>query len=573
VSSLTSVLEKIWLQLSQKRKRELILVLILSIFCSLAESISIAALIPFISYFVNPELYAFNNFFKIIFNYLSIGSKNEIFGAVSFLFICAVVISGYFKIKHLTLSTLVTQKITSDFRIKIFNFLLNQDFKYYFTHGSKDVLSNLSQKSGSFAVIIFNAINILNALLISTAIIIVLILNEPFYTPIIIFSIIIFFYTIFKIRSNAILKKGQRVNVNQNIIIDVFENTVGYLPEIIIYNLKKFYSSFLSKLSKETANASADIVKIGMTPRIYLETFVLVFIIGFIFFSGLADRAIETNITYLAILAFGAQKALPLINSVYNCSVAIKGSTPTVLSFLDILQKGKEEIIEDKQYDHLKFLNSIEIKKVSFQYSENLPKILKDITVEIKRGEKIAIKGETGSGKSTFINIISGLLSPTHGSIFVDGVKLNSQNIKNWQKNISIVPQNIFLNDSTILENIAIAEHENDINFERAKNSAKIAHIDNFIEKLPNKYHEKVGERGVRLSGGQRQRIGIARALYRDSKLLILDEPTNALDTETEIRLMDSIINLKKNITIIMISHSDNTLKYFNKIIDLKKSN
>ena len=139
------------------------------------------------------------------------------------------------------------------------------------------------------------------------------------------------------------------------------------------------------------------------------------------------------------------------------------------------------------------------------------------------------------------------------------------------QKNLAIVPQTVFLNDSSVLENIAIAHEFNSIDFKKAKNVAKIAQIDAFIESLPNKYNERVGERGVRLSGGQRQRIGIARALYRDAKVIILDEPTNALDFDTESLVMDSITNLSKDTTLIMISHSDSSLRYFDKIIDLDK--
>jgi len=160
-------------------------------------------------------------------------------------------------------------------------------------------------------------------------------------------------------------------------------------------------------------------------------------------------------------------------------------------------------------------------------------------------------------------------LKPTKGKILIDGVEITKKNEINWQKNISIVPQSIFLNDASISENIAIAEHLNEIDLDRVKKSAKLAYIDRFIENLPNKYNEEVGERGVRLSGGQRQRIGIARALYRNSKLIILDEPTNALDAETENLLMNSITNLRGDITVIMISHSNSSLSFFDKVIDL----
>ena len=232
------------------------------------------------------------------------------------------------------------------------------------------------------------------------------------------------------------------------------------------------------------------------------------------------------------------------------------------------IDKMDEHKIAEKK---LKFSNKLEVKNLSFRYNENLPKILNNVSITINKGEKITIKGQTGSGKSTLVNIISGLLDPLEGKIIVDDKEINSLNKNSWQRNFAIVPQTVFLSDSSILENIAIGYELDEINLEKAKQVAKIAQIDSFIEKLPNQYYQKVGERGVRLSGGQRQRIGIARALYRDASIVILDEPTNALDKETENLVMDSISSLGKDITLIMISHSNNLLQYFDQVIDLDK--
>ena len=564
-----NILRRIISYLDTKRKRELVLVLILSVIASLAESVSIALLIPFVSFFVNPELYLFNNFFEKIFNIFGLNSKIEILTLVSLFFVTAVFLSSYIKLKYIKTSNKITDIITSDFRLKIFNFLINQDFSYYFKRGTNEIMSNLTQKTGSFTTIIFASINILNSILVSIGIITILIFNEPFYTPIIITFIALFFLIIFKIRVNSVLKKGQKVNLNQNLMVDIFENSVGYLPEIIIYDLKKFYSSILRKYSQVTAQSFSEIRSIGMIPRVYLEAFILMFVVFFIYISAFTERSVEMNISYLAILAFGAQKCLPLINGIYHLAVNFKGSTPTVLTYLNILESGKKIEIEERIYKNLNFNKSIKLKKISYRYDTKLPNVLNSINIEINKGEKIAIKGETGSGKSTLANIISGLLQPTEGRILIDEVEINNKNKKNWQKNISIVPQIIFLNDSSISENIAIAESLDKIDFKKVKRCAQLAQINTFIESLPNKYNEEVGERGVRLSGGQRQRIGIARALYRNSSLIIMDEPTNALDKDTENLVMESIINQTKDITIIMISHSNNTLKFFDKIIDL----
>jgi ABC-type multidrug transport system fused ATPase/permease subunit len=566
-----NILRRIRTYLSIERKKQLIFVLFLSLLTSIAESISIAALIPFVSFFISPENYLFNSYFKLFFEVFNISDRQSMLNTVSLIFVAVVLLSGFLKIQYLKMTSLVTEKTSSDFRIKIFSFLINQDINYYFKRGSNEILSNLSQKTESFTIIIFSAINIINSIFLTIAIVAVLIFNEPFFTPIIITSIILFFIILFKIKAKTVLQKSEKISLNLNTIIDIFENTIGYLPEIIIYNFKKFYTSYFNKVSEASAQSGAEIRTIKSLPRIYLETFVIVFVVLLVSFSDFTNRAIEINLSYLAILAFGAQKILPQINSVYSLAIGFKSATPNVLAFLNILDEDKKELIEEKDYKILNFKKSIILEKLSFQYDKNSPKIFDNINFEIIKGEKIAIKGETGSGKSTLINVISSLLDPSSGNLLVDGIKINSTNKKNWQKNISIVPQVVFLNDATIFENIAIGLNLNEIDIGKAKKSAKLAYIENFIESLPNKYNEKVGERGVRLSGGQRQRIGIARALYRSSNLLILDEPTNALDLEHENLVMDSLSKLNSGITIIMISHSNNSLKYFDKIIDLNK--
>jgi len=569
--SATSILKKINSHLDNKRKKEVKLVFSYSLLSSLAESVSLVMLIPFVSFFVNPDDYIFNSFFLFFLDFFNITSQKNILAAVSFGFIFLVLISAFIRLKFIRTSNGLTDNLTSDFRIKIFKFLINQNFSYFFKHGSNEIMSNLTQKTDLFFTIIFSIITIINSILITSAVVFVLIINEPFYTPLIMSAIIIFFLFNYKIKSASITRKGMIINKNRDLMVDIFQNAVGYLPEIIVYNIRKLFVANLSKISKEIALYSANAKSVALSPKIYLETFAIIFVIFIVYFSNFSERALEVNISYLAILTYGTQKCLPLINNVYNFSIIFRNVAPSVSGFLRILDDGNKKEISDREYDVLKFEKKIKIENLSYRYDQKLPNILNKINFDITKGEKIAIKGQTGSGKSTLVNIISGLINPSQGEILVDGTLINSENIKNWQKNIAIVPQTVFLTDASILENIAITVDVDSIDIEKVKYSAKIAQIDSFINSLPNKYYEKVGERGVRLSGGQRQRMGIARALYREAKLIILDEPTNALDTETEKLVMDSISKLSKDITLIMISHSDTSLKYFDKTIDLNK--
>jgi len=468
--SALNILKRINVHLNNKRKRQVIYIFILSIFSSLSESISVALLIPFISFFINPETYLFNSFFQNIFDYLDMSDQKDIFLFVSILFVSIVLISGVMRLVYIKNSNKLSDKITSDFRIKIFNFLINQDYSYYFKHGTNEIMSNLTQKTQSFTTIVFAAMNIFNAILILIAVICVLTINEPLYTLIVILTIAIFFTTIFKIKSRSVLKKGQNINLNQNIIVDTFESTVGYLQEVLVYNLRNFFLKTLTKVSKEIAISSSEIRSIGMTPRIYLETFLIISVVLLVYFLNLTERSLLLNISYLAVLAYGAQKCLPLVNSIYNLSISFKSSTPTVLSFLKILDNEKLDL--EKKSDNLELLEfdkEINLEKIFFQYNKSLPPVLNNLNLIINKGEKIAIKGKTGTGKSTLINLILGLVEPTQGKLLIDGTEINSTNKKNWQKNIAIVPQTVFLNNSSILENIALGENFNEINFEKVK--------------------------------------------------------------------------------------------------------
>ena len=431
----TALLKKVVKHFNVERKKQLSFVIIFSIFSSVAELISIALLIPFVGFFLDPNYYLFNDIFKNIFTFFSINTKSEILFFVSLSFVLVVVLSGVIKIIFIKTSNRLTENITSDFRIKIFNFLINQDFSYYYKHGSNEIMSNLSQKTTTFSTIIFSSINIFNSLLISIAIISVLVMNDPIYTPALIFIVLIFFFIAFKLKSKKVVESGKSININQNVFIDIFENAVGYLQEIIIYDLKKLFSKSLDEASKKNAKSLANIRSTGMMPKVYLETSFLIIAVLLIYFLNLSSRTLQENIGYLAILAYGVQRILPQINNIYNLSINFRSVTPTVQNFLDILDGGtrKYNFDENNIKEKITFKNEIILKDICYRYNQQSSNVLNNINLSIKKGEKIAIKGRTGSGKTTLINIISGLLNPVSGSILIDGHNLDNEK-KGWQK-------------------------------------------------------------------------------------------------------------------------------------------
>jgi ATP-binding cassette subfamily B protein len=261
---------------------------------------------------------------------------------------------------------------------------------------------------------------------------------------------------------------------------------------------------------------------------------------------------------------------LPIIQQVYLSWSSILGykfSAIDTLNFLD--QKIPDYYKKDSNYKII-FKSELHLQSVSFRYNRNQKWILKDLNLTIKKGDRIGLIGTTGSGKSTLVDIIMGLLQPESGDVSVDGVKLNDLNLRNWQNIVSHVPQNIYISDNSILENIAFGIPLNNIDQEFVVECVKKARIFDVINAMPLKFDTIVGERGSKLSGGQRQRIGIARALYKRAEVLIFDEATNALDNETETEVMDSINSIDKNITLIMIAHRLSTLDKCNKIINVE---
>ena len=215
------------------------------------------------------------------------------------------------------------------------------------------------------------------------------------------------------------------------------------------------------------------------------------------------------------------------------------------------------------------FAKEIVLDNISFSYSADAQPILQDLSLTIPKGSRIGFIGETGSGKSTLLDIIMGLLQPTSGALKIDGDRIDSSNLRAWQKHVAHVPQSIFLADGTIAENIAFGLPLDQIDEVRVRQAAEQAQIHDIIEKLPNGYQTIVGERGVRLSGGQRQRLGIARAIYKQADVIIFDEATSALDNETEKAVMEAIDQLSNELTILVIAHRLSTLKNCTQIIKL----
>jgi ABC-type multidrug transport system fused ATPase/permease subunit len=285
------------------------------------------------------------------------------------------------------------------------------------------------------------------------------------------------------------------------------------------------------------------------------------------------EGGMVTAIPVLGALALGAQRLLPALQQAYGAYSTIKGSISSFKDVLNLLDQPLPEYADQPPPKPIPFEKEIKLIDLNFCYTEDSPWVLKNINFSLDKGTRIGFIGVTGSGKSTLLDIIMGLLPATSGSIVVDGQFITNENRRGWQAHIAHVPQNIYLSDSTIEENIAFGISKEKIDHQRVEKAAKQAQIAELIEEWVDGYQTFVGERGIRLSGGQRQRIGIARALYKQVDVLIFDEATSALDNETEQVVMKAIGGLERDLTILIIAHRLTTLKGCDQIIKLDKNN
>ena len=560
--------------LSRKRIRQLKFLLVLSILSSCSEIISLAAVIPFLGILANPEnLWRYQIIQKISF-LIGITKPESLLFPVTLIFAFAAIISGVIRLLNIFLSGSISASIGSDISCEAFKRTLYQPYSYHLNRNSSTIIASITTDiSNLIYLILYPLINLMGAILITIGLLITLILinwKVAISTGFIVFFVYsIALYTTIKPISR-ISKKVVKLNRN---LVQVLQEGIGAIRNILLDQTQPIYTKIYFETDQPLRRLDARGFFLSAYPRYLIEP-IGIAIIGLAGYLMVKAGGLDSALPTLGALALGSLRLLPMVQKIYEGCSMPQNAKGSLANLLDILEKPLPSNLLINNTKKITLKNNINCENISFTYSADIPNVVEDLSFTIKKGDFIGIKGETGSGKSTTIDLIMGLITPQKGRIMIDGKNMhsiNSFNINSWQSSIVHVPQNIFLSDSTILENIAFGIPQEDIDRKRIGIATSQAKIDKFIEETPEGYQTRVGERGVRLSGGQLQRIGIARALYREPSFLILDEATSALDNETEKEIMESFYKLRPNITILMISHRTNTLKYCDIIYQLEE--
>ena len=561
--SLLALLKKVISILDNKEKIFFYYLSSAFFFVAIIETFGVVLIIPFIEIASNPEIINSNYQLNLINDFFQFSNTNSfiLFLGISYFFY--LIFSQAFKAVIMYLQLRYTFSLESSISKRLLESYLRQTYSWFLDKHSGDMGKGiLSEVAETIHYSLTPLLGMISQLFLTTLLIILIVLVNPLVALITLLFLLLLNLLIFNKVKNWIKLIGvNKVKHNQRRYKTVVE-AFGAIKEIKLSGIEKIYSNKFSSAANDFSTANSNVQIVSILPKYLLEALSFGFLILFILYNLSLGNNLTEVLPILSMFAFAALRLIPAFQQIFSSLNKINFSTKGLDDILYRLNENKDLKISKKTNNSLQIKNKIEINNLNFVYPNSNRIALNKINLSIQSGKKIGIVGSTGSGKTTLIDILLGLLKPTNGEISLDGNKISKLGLREWQNSIGYVPQNIFLSDKTIAENIAFGLSLEELDIERVKEVCKIASLHNFItEELEQNYFTEVGERGIRLSGGQRQRIGIARALYNNPSLLVLDEATSALDNLTEKVIIESIANHSKNITTIIIAHRLNTIK------------
>jgi ABC-type multidrug transport system fused ATPase/permease subunit len=568
--ALTNSIKRLWLHIEPVRRKQLAILTFLMVLTSFAEVVSIGVVLPFLGVLMAPELLFDRPDVRPIISLLGLTKADQLIFPLTASFITVVLFSGLTKIFLFWYQTRIAFGIGADFSRQIYEKTLYQPYSVHVSRNSSQLISGISTKSNTVIYsVLLPLLIIASSLLILTVILAAFIAVNPLAAALIFGGFGSLYGLILLFTRSRLAKYGAQVNYESTQVIKALQEGLGGIRDVLIDGAQATYSRIYSRADLPLRRAQANIQIISVFPRFLIESLGIVFIALIAYELSKTEAGVSSAIPMLGALAIGAQRLLPVLQQLYLNWSYIRGGQTSLRDVLELLEQPMPDYLEKSEFVPLVFNSSIALKEVSFSYSKNDLPVLRGVNLEIRKGSTSGFIGSTGSGKSTLVDLLMGLLQPSVGVICIDGTQLSNENRHLWRMRIAHVPQHIFLADDTITANIAFGISAEKIDMNRVRDAARQAQISTVIESLENQYDTFVGERGIRLSGGQRQRIGIARALYKCADVLVFDEATSALDNETEETVMKAIEALDKRITILIVAHRLSTLRNCDQIFEV----
>ncbi|MBO6788901.1 MAG: ABC transporter ATP-binding protein [Dinoroseobacter sp.] len=537
----------------------------LMIVAAFAEIVSLGAVLPFVTAIFTPETVANQPTLSPFIERFGLQDTQDFIFAATVLFVSAAISAAILRILFLRLSIRFAYFAGADLGHEIFVRTLYQPYEVHMMRNSADVISGITRKvDGVVSGVLLPVLNFWANTLVFCAILTGMILVNSAVA----LGAIIFFGTAYigitlmvrrRVRISA-----KRISTAQKGVFKSLNEGLAGIRDVLLAGTQNHFATYFRKSDVSLRLAQADIRYLSQFPRFVLEAFAIGSLAIFAYLWVKTAEDPTDALPVFAALAFAGQRMMPALQQGYAAFISAMGSAAILKDVLELVEQPLPPRLStnpDTQAVALPFKRSVAFDAVSYTYPGGSHPVVSEVSLEIPKGARVGIIGETGSGKTTLVDILLGMLPPSSGQIRIDGLPLSASDISGWRANISCVPQLVFLSDTSFLENIALGVKAEDISRERAYLAARQVNLVQAIERYPEKIDAFVGEAGVNLSGGQRQRLGIARALYREAQILVLDEATSALDTMTEREVMEAISSLRTDLTIIMIAHRHSTLR------------
>jgi len=565
-----SLLAQLFQHISYRRRYQFVLMIGLTLVGSIAEVISLGAVVPFIGILTQPEKVFKAPLLSDIVSALHITTPTDLVFPLTVTFAAAAIIAAGLRLLLLWISIRLSNATAADLSAEVYRRTLYQPYSAHVARSSSEIISGITQKVATATSVLTSLVTVVTSTALFLAILTTLFFINPVVATVAISGFGFSYGIIAWLTRRRLKRNSQCIAQQQTLVVKTLQEGLGAIRDVLLDGTQTIYCAAYKNSVLRLQKAIGENQYITLGPRYAMEALGMVLIATFAYTLSYQPGGIGAALPVLGALALGAQRLMPLLQQLYGNWSVVVGSQAELMDVLKLLDQPLPDDAYTRLSGPLEFKDAIRFDNVSFRYSGSGPWILDNFSFSILKGSRIGFVGKTGSGKSTLLDLFMRLLEPTQGKIFVDGHALTSENSRSWQLAVAHVPQNIYLSDATIAENIAFGVKLDEIDFDLVKEAATQAQLSEFIEGSPQGYDAVVGERGVRLSGGQRQRIGIARALYKKAKILIFDEATSALDTDTENAVMAAIDNLNRELTILMVAHRLSTLQNCDLIVQLE---
>lgn len=571
--STRTLLLGIWGHLSRRRRIQLGLLLAAMLASGGAELVSLGAVLPFLAVLSDTERLWQQPLVQQLADRVGITQASQLLLPATLAFAAAAVLAALIRLTNLWLNGRLAAAVGSDLSCEAYRRTLYQPYGVHVQRNSAAAITGTTTQIGLTVLALNALLQLITSAVVAASLLMGLLIIDA---PLAVAAAALFgsAYGVLAITARRKLRRnGQRISDASRQQLKALQEGLGAIRDVLLDGSQATYLQIYRQADRPQRQLQATNFFLGAFPRYAFEALgmVAIALLGGLLVGQRGSGA--GVIPLLGALALGAQRLLPAFQQIYSGWASLKSYQAAVEAVLAMLNQPLPQLVSVA--DPLPLREGIRLEGVHFSYGPEQPEVLRGLELEIRRGERIGLIGSTGSGKSTTIDLLLGLLAPSTGRVLVDGADLHDpghpERLAAWRAAIAHVPQSIYLSDSSIAENIAFGVPRQQIDLEQVKKAANQAHIASFIEASQEGYETFVGERGIRLSGGQRQRIGIARALYKRARVLVLDEATSALDISTEDAVMGAVNALSQELTIIMIAHRLTTVQRCDRVIRLER--